>query len=244
MARAGAGDRVDDPAGLGQPGGIADHKGTAAPIDVGARQRLHDDFGPDAGSVAHGDGKTGISCPLSVTSLPGRRKARKALVLRAFSDMPAAARDQVFQKARQHPFGHRKVQHNGMMVGSTLFQHFRRVAGQAARHAAVQPERYDIAGAMGAAARSDIAKARQRNGAHGIEIADDRRRPFQHFGDMQQLPAIEKLAMAEMDIGEMNAAEFHQLRQAGRHATRYDRSPAGATPGSDRRVRDCQAARP
>ena len=68
-------------------------------------------------------------------------------------------------------------------------------------------QRDDIAGAMGAHARADVGKALEAHRAHGIEIADDGGGPLQLLHDVAQLEAVEELAMAEMHIGDGDAAE-------------------------------------
>jgi len=47
--------RPDDAPGLAQAGSVSDHQRPADVVHFSGRERLHDDLGPDAGGVAHGD---------------------------------------------------------------------------------------------------------------------------------------------------------------------------------------------
>ena len=78
--------------GLGQPQCIAHHKGTAIVIDVAMRQRLHHDFGTDAGGVAHGDGDAGFAHGTSVTVRARGSKTAKNACFIGFAAVPGGGR--------------------------------------------------------------------------------------------------------------------------------------------------------
>ncbi len=59
---------------------------------------------------------------------------------------------------------------------------------------------------MGAHARTDVGKTLQAHRPHRIEVTDDGGGPFHLLDDVSQLKAVEKLAMAEMHIGEGDPA--------------------------------------
>ncbi len=85
------------------------------------------------------------------------------------------------------------------MITAALIKDFTRVADKPTGDAAVQPERDDVAGTVGAGARADIAETAQTHRPHGIEVADDGGGAFHLLDDVAELEAVEKLAMAEMD---------------------------------------------
>src|SRR5579859_3161539 len=129
----------------------------------------------------------------------------------------------VFQRDRMEVRIHFHLQHHGMVVGRPLVQHFGGRTDKAAGDTAVQPERDDIAGTVRALARPDVAETLEPYRTHGIEIPDDRGRPIHLLHDVAELEAVEELAMAEMDIGDGDALEGNDLRQAWRYPPRQDR---------------------
>ncbi len=106
----------------------------------------------------------------------------------------------------------------GWWSDGPLSQHYRaaalvrsRARQRSSRSGMMLPERWVRR------ARADILEAFQQGRADGVEIADDGGGAFQRAGEMQQLPAVEELAMTQMHIGERDAVEFHDLRQPRAH---------------------------
>ena len=112
-----------------------------------------------------------------------------------------------------------KLQNDGMMVGRTAFQNLRRAAAQILCQTAVKPQRNDVAGIVGGFARSDVLEAGNGGWADRVEIADNGGWPLQSPDQVQKLQAVENLSVRQMHIGEIDAPEMYQLRDAGRHAS-------------------------
>ena len=108
------------------------------------------------------------------------------------------------------------------MVGRPLVQHFRCRTHDAARDAAVQPQRHDLAGAVRTLARADIGEAVETHRPHRVEISDDGGRPFHLLHDVAQLIAVEELTMAQVHIGDGDAVEVDNLGQPRRHPAGQD----------------------
>ena len=132
---------------------------------------------------------------------------------------------------------HAHVQHHGVMVRRALVQHLAGMTGQPAGDAAVQPQRHDIAGAVGALARPDVGKALQPHRTHGVEVTDDGGGALQLLDDVTQLEAVQELAMAEMHIGKGDAVEADQLGKTRRHPAGQDRGRKADGAGLRKRMR-------
>ncbi len=107
-----------------------------------------------------------------------------------------------------------------MVIRGTPIQHRGAQALDVARQAAVE------AGAefVSPDAWSRVMKAGQANRPDGIVVADDGGRAFQPFGGGAHLPAVQQLAMREMDIGEADAFDGEELGEARRNAARQART--------------------
>ena len=92
-------------------------------------------------------------------------------------------------------------------------------------------------------ARADVGEARQDEArAHRVVVADDRRRlAAQRRGDARELAAVEQLAVRQMDIGEGDLVDLHDLAAPPRQA-------AGQARGRQRQrraaSRSCAGSRP
>jgi hypothetical protein len=72
----------------------------------------------------------------------------------------------------------------------------------------IEPDRDQPPRGMGPAAWPDIPKSRQQRWPDEIAIAEDRRGGRQHPRDLSQLPAIEHLAMRQVDVGDAEPSEL------------------------------------
>ena len=107
------------------------------------------------------------------------------------------------------------------MVRRTEVERVGGATGKIVRQASVESHRHDIARKVSGLARADIDEPGQQDGAHGIVVTDDRRGlAMQRGGDARELPAIEKLAVREMDIGECDVAHLDDLCTSPRQAAR------------------------
>lgn len=103
------------------------------------------------------------------------------------------------------------------MVGGPFFKNPCRAAAHTPRHAPVEAQRDDVSRPVGSLARTDVFEVRQNNRANAVEVADDRGLALECVGKMQQLQAVQNLAVGEMNVGERYAVEMHDLGDAGRH---------------------------
>src|SRR5882724_3645151 len=103
-----------------------------------------------------------------------------------------------------------------MVIGRPAVEHGRILAFDLADQAAVE------AGAefVRAPARSGIVEAGQANCADGVVVADDGGGAFEFLGRDANLTAVQELAVGEMDVGEADTPDVHQLREARGYAAR------------------------
>ncbi len=76
-------------------------------------------------------------------------------------------------------------------------------------------------------ARPDILEARQHRRTDQIVVAEDRRVQRQMLRHMAQLPAVQQLALGQMDIGRAEAAEIDDLADAADDGARGQGHDAG-----------------
>lgn len=90
--------------------------------------------------------------------------------------------------------------------------------------AAVEADRHDVTREVCRLARADVGEPGQENRPDGIVVADDRRRlSLQCRSDAGKLPAVEKLAVRKMNVGEGDVAHLDDLGPSARQAARQSR---------------------
>ncbi len=96
-------------------------------------------------------------------------------------------------------------------------------AGDASDQASVDPQRDHVARDMGGFTRSDIAEARKQGRPDQVIIADYGGPIWQHSGDPSELPAVEDLAVREMDVCDRDRSEIDDLANAMKHRSSLKR---------------------
>ena len=162
----------------------------------------------DAPSVAHVC-ETPMARPSNEPS--GQRNAARIFTRRRRARM---------QRVAPRPrFGNLQVEHDRLVVGRSEVERAGEGAGEAVRQAAVEAKGHDVAAEMRHFARTDIGEAGNEARSDRIVVADDRRRlAVQRGCDAQQLAAVQELAVRQMDVGEGDLADLHDLAAPARQA--------------------------
>ena len=90
-------------------------------------------------------------------------------------------------------------------------------AGDAADQASVDPQRDHVARDVRRFTGSDITKARKQGRPDQVIIADHGGPIWQHSGDPSELPAVQDLAVREMDVRDRDRSEIDNLANAMKH---------------------------
>jgi hypothetical protein len=122
-----------------------------------------------------------------------------------------------------------------MVVGGAAVEHIGLQADEAADQAAVQPQRHEVAHAMGGAAQPDILKAGQHRRPHEVVIAEHGGAQRQVAHHLPELPAVEQLPLRQMHIGSAEAAEVDDLAHPMDHGAGGQGEDAGRFRGGLRR---------
>ena len=109
---------------------------------------------------------------------------------------------------------HAQLDDDRPVVGGAAVQGAGRKAIEAARHAAIYPERRHVARDMRRLTQPDVPKARQEGRPYEVEVAEDRRPERERPGDAPKLAPVQHLPVREVHVRHREWPDVENLADA------------------------------